>query len=90
VSKSKSTARRRKSNLDTRLSTRTKKQIDSLPEHAQHIYKKAHANAIKQYQDPEKRRGGKSQSAEEVAHKTAWAAVKQKYKKQGDEWVSKD
>ena len=68
--RSKSTAR--KSNVDTRLSTRTKKQIDSLPEHAQHIYKKAHANAIKQYQDPEKRRGGKRQSAEEVAHKTAW------------------
>jgi cation transport regulator len=71
VSKSKSTASRRKSNIDTRLSTKTKKQIDSLPEHAQHIYKKAHASAIKQYQDPEKRRGGKSQSAEEVAHKTA-------------------
>jgi cation transport regulator len=69
--KSKSTASHRKSIVDTRLSTRTKKQIDSLPEHAQHIYKKAHASAIKQYQDPEKRRGGKSQSAEEVAHKTA-------------------
>jgi len=87
--KSKSTAGSR-SNIDTRLSARTKKQIDSLPEHAQHIYKKAHANAVKQYQDPQKRRGGKSQSAEEVAHKTAWAAVKLKYKKQGDEWVSKD
>jgi cation transport regulator len=85
-----STASRRKSIVDTRLSTRTKKRIDSLPEHAQHIYKKAHANAIKQYQDPEKRRGGNIRSAEEVAHKTAWAAVKQKYKKQGDEWVSKD
>jgi hypothetical protein len=34
--------------------------------------------------------GGKSQSAEEVAHKAAWAAVKQKYKKQGGEWVSKE
>lgn len=88
--KSRSTTSRRKSNIDTRLSTRTKKQIDQLPEHAQHIYKKAHTNAIKQYQDPEKRRGGKSQSAEEVAHKTAWAAVKQKYKKQGDDWVSTD
>jgi hypothetical protein len=32
------------------LSTRTKKQIDSLPEHAQEIYKEAHANALKQYQ----------------------------------------
>ncbi|MGA8915946.1 MAG: ChaB family protein, partial [Nitrososphaeraceae archaeon] len=65
----------------TTLLTRTKKQIDSLPEHA---------NAVKQYQDPEKRRRGKGQSAEEVAHKAAWAAVKQKYKKKGDEWVSKE
>ena len=88
--KAKSAAGQRKPKVDTALSTRTKKQIDSLPEHAQHIFKKAHANAVKQYQDPEKRRGGKSQSAEEVAHKAAWAAVKQKYKKKGDEWVSKD
>jgi cation transport regulator len=78
-----------KMKVDTALSTRTKKQIDSLPEHAQHIFKKVHTNAVKQYQDPSKRRGGKSQSAEEVAHKTAWAAVKKKYKKQGDEWVRK-
>lgn len=86
----KSRARKGKSRVDTALSSRTKKQIDSLPEHAQHIFKKAHANAVKQYQSPEKRRGGKSQSAEEVAHKAAWAAVKQKYKKQGREWVSKE
>jgi cation transport regulator len=38
-----------KSKVDTALSARTKKQIDSLPEHAQHIFKKAHANAVKQY-----------------------------------------
>ena len=82
--------RKRKSKVDTALSSRTKKQIDSLPEHAQHIFKKAHANAVKQYQSPEKRRGGKSQSAEEVAHKAAWAAVKQKYIKQDGEWVSKE
>ncbi|HEY7756973.1 MAG TPA: ChaB family protein [Nitrososphaeraceae archaeon] len=36
-----------------------KKQIDSLPQHAQHIFKKAHGNAVKQYQNPAKRRGGK-------------------------------
>ena len=81
---------RGKSSVDTRLSSRTLKQIDSLPTHAQHIFKKAHAKAIKEYQNPEKRRGGKRQSAEEVAHKTAWAAVKQKYKKQRDYWVKKD
>ena len=76
--------------VDTAISTRTKKQIDSLPEHAQHIFKNTHGNAVKHYQDPAKRRGGKRQSAEEVAHKAAWAAVKQKYKKQGDEWVRKE
>jgi cation transport regulator len=80
----------KRSNIDTALSARTKKATDSLPEHAQHIFKKAHANAVKQYQNPEKRRGGRSQTAEQVAHKTAWAAVKQKYKKQGDKWVRKE
>ena len=69
--KTKSAAAQRRSKVDTTLSNRTKKQTDSLPEHAQHIFKKAHTNAVKQYQNPEKRRGGKSQSAEEVAHKAA-------------------
>ena len=64
-------------------------QIHSLPEHAQEIYKKAHANALEQYQKPEKRRGGKRESAEQVAHKVAWAAVKKKYEKEGDRWVEK-
>ena len=61
-----------------------------MPEHAQHIYKKTHDNAIEQYQKPDKRRGGKSESAEEVAHKVAWAAVKRDYKKKGDKWVEKE
>ena len=61
-----------------------------IPEHAQHIYKKAHTSAIDQYQNPEKRRGGKRQSPEEVAHKAAWAAVKKQYKKKGNEWVKKE
>ena len=87
--KKESTSRKR-SNIDTALSARTKKQMDSLPQYAQHIFKKVHANAVKHYQDPDKRRGGKSQSAEEVAHKAAWAAVKQKYKKQGDNWLRKE
>ena len=38
--KTKSATSRRKSKIDTRLSTRTLKQIDSLPEHAQHICRK--------------------------------------------------
>jgi cation transport regulator len=75
---------------DKRLSARTKKQIVSLPEHAQHIYKKTHDGAIEQYQDPEKRRGGKRQSAEEVAHKAAWAAMKRDYTKKGNKWVKKE
>lgn len=75
---------------DKQISARTKKQIDSLPEHAQHIYKKTYASAIDQYQNPEKRRGGKRQSTEQVAHKAAWAAVKKQYKKKGNEWVRKE
>jgi cation transport regulator len=79
-SRSKGTTRKRKSTttVDKRLSARTKKQIDSLPKHAQLIYK--NANALEQYQNPEKRRGGKKQSA----HKASWAAVKRDYTKKGD------
>jgi cation transport regulator len=74
---------------DKQISARAKKQIDSLPEHAQHIYKKTHASALEQYQKPEKRRGRKRQSAEQGAHKAAWTAVKRDYKKKGNEWVKK-
>jgi cation transport regulator len=73
-----------------RVSARTRKAIDTLPSHAQDIYKKAHKNALKQYKSPLKRRGGKQQSTEQVAHKVAWSAVKKEYKKKGDKWVSKD
>lgn len=79
----------RKSRVYKRLSSRTKKQIDFLPEHAQHKYKKVHAGAIEQYQNPEKRCGGKKQSAEEIAHKSAWAVVKKEYEKKGSQWVRK-
>lgn len=72
------------------LSEATEKRIDDLPKHAQHIFKKAHASAVKEYKNPEKRRGGNKESAEEVAHKVAWAAVKREYKKKGDEWIKKD
>ena len=41
------------------LSSRTKKQIDSLPEHAQHIFTKAHASEIEQYKNPVKRQGAR-------------------------------
>lgn len=61
---------------------------DNLPKHAQEIYQAAYNNAWDEYKDPEDRRGDASR--EEVAHKVAWAAVKQKYEKQEDKWVKKD
>jgi cation transport regulator len=64
------------SSSSPRVSARTRKAIDTLPSHAQDIYKKAHKNALKQYKSPSKRRGGKQQSTEQVAHKVAWSAVK--------------
>jgi cation transport regulator len=89
---SSSTSSRRGSNIgssSSALSARTRKAIDTLPSHAQKIYSKAHKNALKQYESPSKRRGGKHQSKEQVAHKVAWSAVKKEYKKKGDRWVSK-
>lgn len=71
-----------------KLSERTKKQIGDLPEHGRHIFKKTHESALKRYRDPSKRRS-KSDKPEEVAHKVAWSAVKKKYKKSGNKWVSK-
>ena len=55
------------------------KGVEDLPGHAKEIYRKAHNNALKQYKDPEKRRG--PASLEEVAHKVAWAAVKKECQK---------
>jgi cation transport regulator len=81
-----STTLRRKSSA---LSARTRKQIDDMPKHAQHIFKKAHDNALKQYRNPAKRRGGKSKSLAQVAHQVAWAAVKKSYRKSGKKWVRK-
>ncbi len=72
------------------LSSRTRKAIDKLPSHAQKIYREAHKNAVKQYSNPSKRRGGKQQSKEQIAHKVAWSAVKKEYKKKGEKWVQKE
>lgn len=77
------------SSSSSALSARTRKAIDTLPSHAQKIYSKAHKNALKQYANPSKRRGGKDQSKEQVAHRVAWSAVKKEYKKKGDKWVTK-
>ena len=80
---------RSSSSSSSALSARTRKAIDTLPSHAQKIYTKAHKNALKQYASPSRRRGGKRQSKEQVAHKVAWSAVKKEYKKKGDKWVPK-
>lgn len=62
---------------------------ENLPAHAQEIYSKAHDNALEQYMDPEDRRG--DASLEETAHRVAWAAVKQEYRKNTrGEWVKKN
>jgi cation transport regulator len=61
---------------------------DNLPNHAQAIYREAFDSAWDEYADPSKRRG--AESREEVAHKVAWAAVKKKYEKVGEEWKPKD
>ena len=73
------------------LSESTKKRIDELPSHAQEIFKESHSSALEQYKDPDKRRGGKKDSVEEIAHKVAWSAVKKKYKKDNrdDKWAKK-
>ncbi len=60
---------------------------DTLPAHAQDIYREAFDSAWDEYSDPSKRRG--TESREEVAHKVAWAAVKKSYEKVGDEWQRK-
>ncbi len=65
---------------------------EKLPPHAQEIYLKAHDNALEQYRDPSERRGGTSESLEQVAHKVAWAAVKKEYRKdlETGQWVKKE
>ncbi len=60
---------------------------DNLPKHAQEIYQAAFNSAWQQYDKPEERRGDATR--EETAHRVAWAAVKEKYEKQGDKWVAK-
>lgn len=60
---------------------------EHLPKHAQEIYKEAYNNAWEHYKNPEKRRDDASR--EEVSHRVAWAAVKEKYQKNGDRWEKK-
>ena len=57
---------------------------NNLPKAAQEIYMEAYNSAHEEYKNPEKRRG--DASLEETAAKVAWAAVKKKFEKSGDEW----
>lgn len=52
--------------------------IKSLPDKAQEIWIAAFNAAFKEYKDDD-----------EAANKVAWAAVKKKYKKEGDAWVAR-
>jgi cation transport regulator len=52
-----------------------------LPLHAQEIYLAAFNNAWTEYQA----RG--AEQREQTAHRIAWAAVKHKYVKSGDQWI---
>jgi cation transport regulator len=61
---------------------------DNLPAHAQDIYKEAFNSAYKEYKQKKDRRDDASR--EEVAHRVAWNAVKQKYEKGSDDkWHKK-
>jgi len=55
-----------------------------LPTHAQDIFRSAFNSAWATYgaREPHRR--------EELAHRIAWAAVKRRYRKQGDVWVALD
>jgi cation transport regulator len=55
----------------------------ALPKHAQEIYRAAFNSAYDQYQSQD--------DTEMTAHRVAWSAVKNKYKKNDDgKWVKKD
>jgi cation transport regulator len=60
---------------------------NALPKHAREIYLAAFNNAWNEYENPKDRRT--DDSREEVSHKVAWAAVKQKYEKKNDGWKHK-
>lgn len=54
-----------------------------LPVHAQEIFVAAFNSAWHSYAD----RGPDAQ--EQIAHRVAWAAVKRRYRKQGDRWIER-
>ena len=52
-----------------------------LPPHAQDIYREAFNHAFAAHENDPRQ--------EEAAHRIAWAAVKRRYVKAGDEWVER-
>lgn len=54
-----------------------------LPVHAQEIYRAAFNSAWHGYADRS------ASEREETAHRVAWAAVKHRYRKDGDQWVER-
>lgn len=58
-----------------------------LPEHAQDIYRAAFNYVWDEYPTPSKRKTIETQ--EQVTHKIAWAAVKNKFVKVNEEWYLK-
>ena len=54
-----------------------------LPPHAQDIYRNAFNHAWQTYGDRD------PAHVEEIAHRVAWSAVKNRYQKLGDTWVPK-
>ncbi|MCD6045309.1 MAG: hypothetical protein K0R48_472 [Gammaproteobacteria bacterium] len=60
-----------------------------LPQHAQDIYREAFNHAQEEYKDRDKREDP-DESLEEISHRVAWSAVKQKYVKDEDgKWRAK-
>lgn len=55
---------------------------DHVPKHAQEIYREAFNSAWDQYRDADDRKGDASR--EETAHRVAWSAVKDSYRKGDD------
>ena len=56
---------------------------DHLPLHAQEIYRGAFNGAWSSYGERDAAR------QEEISHRVAWAAVKRRYRKSGDQWVER-
>lgn len=57
--------------------------IRHLPAHAQEIFRAAFNSAWGRYADCG------VEAREEIAFRVAWAAVKKRYRKQGDAWVER-